>query len=370
TLPGVSMPAPADQARDTLVGVELSELEKIKDQPITEPLIAQKELAATKLMGVPSAALDTLPPPLAKRPPAIQAPSLVEPKVDDQPKSDEPQVRFGTPVAGSPAIGRAPTPMQPITPITPIGPVLASPKVDAPDVVRMPLPQESQPFSVETPPHAVPISRDRSAPLPILPPDVVTMPSRDELAQRRAAERQQAKTVPLQPQRRSVLPWLAAAACLAVAGGAVWWASTQKAEPTTAPVVATSPATERAALLANATDVAKITWTITQDPTSRSATGDVVWSPSAQRGYMRFVGLAPNDPSQFQYQLWIFDKTRDQAYPVDGGVFDVTSNGEVVVAINPKLHVNDLGMFAVTVEKPGGVVVSKRERIVVTATRT
>jgi hypothetical protein len=51
-------------------------------------------------------------------------------------------------------------------------------------------------------------------------------------------------------------------------------------------------------------------------------------------------------------------------------VFDVSSNGEVVVAINPKLHVNDLGMFAVTVEKPGGVVVSKRERIVVTATRT
>jgi anti-sigma-K factor RskA len=85
---------------------------------------------------------------------------------------------------------------------------------------------------------------------------------------------------------------------------------------------------------------------------------------------MRFVGLAPNDPTQFQYELWIFDKARDQAFPVDGGVFDVTSNGEVIVAINPKLHVNDLGMFAVTVEKPGGVVVSKRERIVVTATRT
>ena len=61
---------------------------------------------------------------------------------------------------------------------------------------------------------------------------------------------------------------------------------------------------------------------------------------------------------------------RDQAFPVDGGVFDVNSNGEVVVAITPKLRVNDLGMFAVTVEKPGGVVVSKRERIVVTATRT
>lgn len=357
TLPGVSMPAPADQARDTLVGVELAELAKIKDQPVTEPLVAQKELAGTKLMGVPSAALDTLPPPVVKRPPAIQAPSLAEPDVPRTP----------VPPADVPAVGRAPTPMQPITPLAP---VLATPKVDPPDVVRMPLPQDSQPFSVETPPHVVPISRDRSAPIPILPPDVVTMPSRDELAQRRAAERQQAKTMPLQPQRRSVLPWLAAAACLVVAGGAVWWAYAQKPAPTPVPVVATTPATERAALLANAADVSKITWTITQDPTSRSATGDVVWSPSAQKGYMRFVGLAPNDPTQFQYQLWIFDKTRDQAYPVDGGVFDVTSNGEVVIAIDPKLHVNDLAMFAVTVEKPGGVVVSKRERIVVTATRT
>jgi len=361
TLPGVSMPGPADLPRDTLVGVDLSEL--APKQQSTEPLIAQKEVAATKLMGVPAAALETLPPPVVKRPPAIPAPSLVEPA--EKPVSEEPQVRFST--GDVPVVGRAPTPMQPIAPIAP---VLATPKVDPPDVVRMPLPQDSQPFSVETPPHAVPISRDRSAPIPILPPDVVNMPSRDELAARRAAERQQAKTMPLQPVRRAVLPWLAAAACLVVAGGAVWWATTQKATPTTVPTAATTPATERAALLASATDISKITWTITQDPTSRGATGDVVWSPSAQRGYMRFVGLAPNDPTQFQYQLWIFDKTRDQAFPVDGGVFDVGSNGEVIVAINPKLRVNDLGMFAVTVEKPGGVVVSKRERIVVTAART
>ena len=398
TLPGVSMPPPADLPRDTLVGVEMSELAPKKDQPTTEPLIAQKEIAATKLMGVPSAALETLPPPVIKRPPAIQAPSLVEPP--DKPASNEPQVRFAkepaiartptpvtpmpslrTPASGIavdvprtpvppadvPVVGRAPTPMQPIAPLPPILPANVPPPGD---VVRMPLPQDSQPFSVDTPVPAVPISRDRSAPLPILPPEVVTMPSRDEIAQRRAAERREAKTVPIRPASRSILPWLAAAACLLVAGGAVWWAYTQKAEPTTLPTVATSPATERAALLASATDISKITWTITQDPTSRSATGDVVWSPSAQRGYMRFVGLTPNDPTQFQYQLWIFDKSRDQAFPVDGGVFDVTSNGEVIVAINPKLHVNDLGMFAVTVEKPGGVVVSKRERIVVTATRT
>jgi anti-sigma-K factor RskA len=85
---------------------------------------------------------------------------------------------------------------------------------------------------------------------------------------------------------------------------------------------------------------------------------------------MRFVGLAPNDPAKTQYQLWIFDRTRDQAFPVDGGVFDVTASGEVIVPITAKLHVDDATLFAVTVERPGGVVVSRREHIVVTAARS
>jgi hypothetical protein len=48
-------------------------------------------------------------------------------------------------------------------------------------------------------------------------------------------------------------------------------------------------------------------------------------------------------------------------------VFDVTSGGEVIVPIHAKLKVTKPTLFAVTVEKPGGVVVSKRERIVVLA---
>ena len=83
---------------------------------------------------------------------------------------------------------------------------------------------------------------------------------------------------------------------------------------------------------------------------------------------MRFAGLAPNDPTREQYQLWIFDKDRPAETPVDGGVFDVDpATGEVVIAIDPKVRVTDATMFAVTVEKPGGVVVSKRERIPVLA---
>jgi len=237
-------------------------------------------------------------------------------------------------------------------PILPPQPKPAAPPPDG----RTPLPQDSQPFSVETPPMAVPISRER---MPSILPT-------DDLARRRHS----AETVPLKKPPRVIAPWLAAAACLLVAGGAVWWALQQRTEPTPIAPVAATPASARAELMASASDVSKITWTVLQDPTGKGTTGDVVWSASQQKGFMRFVGLAQNDPTQFQYQLWIFDKTRDQAFPVDGGVFDVTSTGEVVVAISPKLHVNDLALFAVTVEKPGGVVVSKRERIVVTAART
>ncbi len=93
--------------------------------------------------------------------------------------------------------------------------------------------------------------------------------------------------------------------------------------------------------------------------------GDVVWSPARQEGFMRFRGLAANDPAKAQYQLWIFDAERNDAYPVDGGVFDVPENGAayVVVRIDPRLSVSRATAFAITVEQPGGVVVSSRGRL-------
>lgn len=162
-------------------------------------------------------------------------------------------------------------------------------------------------------------------------------------------------------RRRPVVSMLAAAATLLVVAGAWWLLRGHAAPPRTA-------AQDRAELLASAADATRLDWRPT--PEAASASGDVVWSPSAQRGYLRFVGLSPNDPTKTQYQLWIFDRLRDQAFPVDGGVFDVTSTGEVVVPITAKLHVDDATLFAVTVERPGGVVVSRREHIVVTAARS
>ncbi len=103
--------------------------------------------------------------------------------------------------------------------------------------------------------------------------------------------------------------------------------------------------------------------------------GDVVWSDAENRGYMRISGLAVNDPSLDQYQLWIFDATRPSGdlpqfgegllsqRPVDGGVFDVHADGEVIIEIDAKLVVEQAAAFAITVEPPGGVVVSDRSRV-------
>ena len=96
---------------------------------------------------------------------------------------------------------------------------------------------------------------------------------------------------------------------------------------------------------------------------SKGCEGEVLWSPLAQGGFLSLRGLPPNDPSQFQYQLWIFDRARDTATPVDGGVFDVrvgATRGEALVAIDAKLPVHDAFAFAITKEKPGGVVVSEK----------
>jgi hypothetical protein len=91
--------------------------------------------------------------------------------------------------------------------------------------------------------------------------------------------------------------------------------------------------------------------------------GRVVWDASRQTGWMELDGLPVNDPSREQYQLWVFDAGRDERFPVDGGVFDITP-GVTRVPIRTALPVSEATLFAVTVERPGGVVVSDRARIV------
>ena len=151
--------------------------------------------------------------------------------------------------------------------------------------------------------------------------------------------------------------WLAAAAAVVVAVLG-WWQAAGRGE-------GSEPLRSRTELLETAADVRVTPWNGTEDPSGRGAEGDVLWSASAQEGYMRIRGLAPNDPTREQYQLWVFDRERDERYPVDGGVFDIPAGaGEVIVPIRAAVAVDAPVLYAVTVERPGGVVVSSRERIV------
>ncbi|MFN9786883.1 MAG: anti-sigma factor domain-containing protein [Planctomycetia bacterium] len=132
---------------------------------------------------------------------------------------------------------------------------------------------------------------------------------------------------------------------------------------------ATSPAELRAALVAGDPAAATLAWSATDDPAGRGVSGDIVWSDAGQAGCMRLRGLPRNDPSSSQYQLWIFDAARPDATPVDGGVFDIAVDGEVLVPVKPRLKVDRATLFAVTAEPAGGVVVSSREHIVALAKR-
>lgn len=148
--------------------------------------------------------------------------------------------------------------------------------------------------------------------------------------------------------RMNWFPWLLAAACLALAVVA-WWP--QRGGSGESPTLAEA----RQQLLA-----APGSRTVSWAQNDLGVTGDIVWNNERQEGYMRFAGLPANDPTDIQYQLWIFDGKRqlhNEFNAVDGGVFDVEKReGEVIIRITPKLRIFEPAIFAITSEPPGGVV--------------
>ena len=156
------------------------------------------------------------------------------------------------------------------------------------------------------------------------------------------------------------LAWFAAAACL-IAAIAGWWPAAP--EPIETPAPAPTVVELRDQFATQAPDLVKFDLAGTEDPAaSDETTGTVVWSQQAQRGFMTIENLSVNNPAEAQYQLWIFDGSREK-HPVDGGVFDITDDGKVIVPIEAKLPVGAPTLFAITVERPGGVVVSDQGRI-------
>lgn len=173
---------------------------------------------------------------------------------------------------------------------------------------------------------------------------------------------------PARPLFRFGLLVTAAAVLLAIAG---WWRALAPVPRTETPSIALL--SEYQQFADRAPDLVRCAW-VGKQPGYEGVRGHVVWSDQQQRGYMLLSGLRTNDPAREQYQLWIVDPNRDKN-PVDGGVFNIaaaaegncTTTGEVIVPIDCKLPVSQPAAFALTVEKPGGVVVSAGPLVVVAA---
>ena len=132
--------------------------------------------------------------------------------------------------------------------------------------------------------------------------------------------------------------------------------------PTPSPEKTLTPGDMRQALMASAQDLAKATLGAGAVKEVQPV-GDVVWSDEKQTGYVRVSGLPKNDPSKQQYQLWIVAENQNPKTPVDGGTFDITTDGEVIIPIDAKVKVQNPQAFAITLEKPGGVVVSEKPHV-------
>lgn len=178
------------------------------------------------------------------------------------------------------------------------------------------------------------------------------------------------ETQPVTPKSKALLPpsWLGwAVAVLAVAVMAInlyfTRPDTERAGTDSPPSAAQiSPEQMRQQLIETAPDLERAR-VAAGNVTGLNPSGDVVWSDARQAGFVRLAGLPVNDTSRETYQLWIFAENQDPKTPVDGGTFNVSSSGEVVIPIDPRVRVRSPKAFAVTIEKPGGVVVSKQERV-------
>ena len=134
---------------------------------------------------------------------------------------------------------------------------------------------------------------------------------------------------------------------------------------TTAKVETTSAKESRDTLISKASDLVKSDFGGLENYGEMS--GTVVWSDELQEGYMSLTNLPANNPGTNQYQLWIVDPTRDEK-PVDGGVFNIPSgDGTTIIPIRNPLVITDPKAFVITLEQPGGVVVSKKEVVVALA---
>ena len=182
------------------------------------------------------------------------------------------------------------------------------------------------------------------------------------------------KTFDFEPKRSiwQSLGWVVAALACIVLAVNVWTTYNrpkteivqnppQQITPTPTPAMSE----QREQLMASMSDVAQKSWTDFDPKKPFNVEGDVVWSNAAQKGFLRFKNLPVNDKTKETYQIWIFDET--QKNPVSAGVFDASQAGEIIIPMNAAIKVTKPTMVGITVEKPGGVMVSGLEKVMAVA---
>lgn len=189
----------------------------------------------------------------------------------------------------------------------------------------------------------------------------------------RASNANASNVIAMQPRKplssANTAGWWAAAASLLIAVAGWWPRLTGELVPRPPAIDALTAEQQRAALLSSGHAI-QAQWSPGNDVVGNALVGDVVFDPATQKGYLRFQGIPANDPRLEQYQLWIADSARTPPEPVDGGVFNTPQNtitGDVIIPFEAKLPVSKPAAFVVTVEQPGGVVVSKQERVLALA---
>jgi RNA polymerase sigma factor (sigma-70 family) len=215
--------------------------------------------------------------------------------------------------------------------------------------------------------------RQPSGPVQVLPPEPEAEPPEPVVTKPKAkpkpkpepepSESEQGSTIVRMPVRESSLAraatYVSALAALSMLVVAVWQYMHRDDPPDVDDVQAQ---------LESAEDSLEWTFQVEQDEAvGEAAAGQVLWSPELQKGVLIVSGLAANDPSASQYQLWIRDAQREGT-PVPGPVFDVEGTDEVSVAFDAVLVIGEPTAFLITVERPGGVVVSKQDRVLMVAT--
>ncbi|VTR99824.1 anti-sigma factor [Tuwongella immobilis] len=173
-------------------------------------------------------------------------------------------------------------------------------------------------------------------------------------------------------QTRELLAWLIAAACFLVA---VYSWTAPKSEPpipvpgndrspiavrdsgeSPAPSVSVpSLAQQMDELLASSDGILHVRLSESVSANDLTVSGEIVWSRTEQRGFLRLKGLPTNDPTKSQYQLWIVEDSMLRSETVNAGVFDVEQqNRELIVPIRADHLVQQPNTFVISIEPPGG----------------